>query len=172
VVVDSAAACLGAAERAAELGYQSLILTTMLKGEARDAGIFFAAIANEIVRFGRPIRPPCAIIAGGENTVTISGSYGKGGPSQECALAASLDLENVATAVLAALDTDGTDGPTDFAGGMVDGHTRAVAEARGLDILQALRGHDASMVLQALGDAIVMGHTGTNVMDLVVLLVG
>ena len=176
LIVDSAAACLGAAERAAELGYRPMILTTMLKGEARDAGTFFAAIANEIVRFGRPTSAPCAIVAGGENTVTITekhGRYGKGGgPNQEFALSACLDLVGLENVVLVAIDTDGTDGPTDLAGGIVDGSTLPAAQAKEIDVFRALHDHDASRVLQELGDAMVTGHTGTNVNDLRLLLVG
>jgi glycerate-2-kinase len=176
LIVDSTAACLGAAERAAELGYKPMILTTMLKGEARDAGTFFAAIANEIVRFGRPTSAPCAIVAGGENTVTVTekhGRYGKGGgPNQEFALSACLDLVGLENVVLVAIDTDGTDGPTDLAGGIVDGSTLPAAQAKEIDVFRALHDHDASRVLQELGDAMVTGHTGTNVNDLRLLLVG
>ncbi|MCK4473418.1 MAG: DUF4147 domain-containing protein, partial [Anaerolineae bacterium] len=176
LIVDSTAACLGAAERAAELGYKPMILTTMLKGEARDAGTLFAAIANEIVRFGRPMSAPCAIVAGGENTVTITEKHGKygigGGPNQEFALSACLDLVGLENVVLAAIDTDGTDGPTDLAGGIVDGSTLPAAQAKGIDVFRALHDHDASRVLQELGDAMVTGHTGTNVNDLRLLLVG
>ena len=171
LIVDSAAACLGAAERAAELGYEPMILTTMLKGEAREAGTFFAAIASEIVRFGRPMSAPCAIVAGGENTVTIAGECGRGGPNQEFALSACLDLVGLENVVLAAIDTDGTDGPTDLAGGVVDGATLPAAQAKGIDVFRALHDHDASRVLQELGDALVTGHTGTNVNDLRLLLV-
>ncbi|TET85647.1 MAG: glycerate kinase [Anaerolineales bacterium] len=172
LIVDSTAACLGAAERAAELGYKPMILTTMLKGEAREAGTFFAAIANEIVRFGRPMSAPCAIVAGGENTVTIPGEYGRGGPNQELALSACLDLVGLENVVLVAIDTDGTDGPTDLAGGIVDGSTLPAAQAKEIDVFRALHDHDASRVLQELGDAIITGHTGTNVNDLRLLLVG
>lgn len=149
-----------------------MILTTMLKGEAREAGTFFAAIANEIVRFGRPMSAPCAIAAGGENTVTIPGEHGRGSPNQELALSACLDLAGLDSVVLAAIDTDGTDGPTDLAGGIVDGSTLPAARAKGIDVFRALHDHDASRVLQELGDAIVTGHTGTNVNDLRLLLVG
>ncbi len=176
LIVDSTAACLGAAERAAELGYKPMILTTMLKGEAREAGTFFAAIANEIVRFGRPISAPCAIVAGGENTVTIPDKYGKydegGGPNQEFALSACLDLVGLEDVVLVAIDTDGTDGPTDLAGGIVGGRTLPAAQAKDIDVFRALHDHDASRVLQEVGDAVITGHTGTNVNDLRLLLVG
>lgn len=172
VAVDTASAALGAAARARALGYQPLVLTTMLKGEAKDSGAFLAAIANEIVRFGRPVPPPCAVIAAGENTVTISGQYGRGGPSQTFALAAALDIAGLEHVVIAALDTDGTDGPTELAGGMVDGATAATARRLGHDPFAAVRRFDSSPVLEDLGDAIITGPTGTNVNDLKLLLVG
>lgn len=172
IIVEGAAACLGAAIRAEALGFQPLILTTMLKGEAKDAGTLFASIANEIVRYGRPVSGPCAIIAGGENTVTIDDQYGQGGPNQEFALSASLDIAGLDTVVVVAIDTDGTDGPTDLAGGMVDGETLSTLRAKGIDPFRALREHDASTVLSEIGDVVITGHTGTNVNDLKMLLVG
>lgn len=172
IIVEGAAACLGAAARAEALGFRPLILTTMLKGEARDAGTFFASIANEIVRYGRPVPGPCAIIAGGENTVTINDQHGKGGPNQEFALSACLDIAGLDNVVLVGIDTDGTDGPTDLAGGMVDGESLAAAEARGIDAFRALREHNVSAVLTEVGDVVITGHTGTNVNDLKLLLVG
>jgi glycerate 2-kinase len=144
----------------------------MLKGEAKDAGTLFASIANEIVRYGRPVSGPCAIIAGGENTVTIDDQYGQGGPNQEFALSASLDIAGLDTVVVVAIDTDGTDGPTDLAGGMVDGETLSTLRAKGIDPFRALREHDASTVLSEIGDVVITGHTGTNVNDLKMLLVG
>jgi glycerate-2-kinase len=172
VVVPGDAACLGAHARAQELGFNALILTSMLEGEARDAGTFFAAIAREVSTFGRPFAPPFAVIAGGENVVTIdAGPRGAGGPNQEFALSAALGIAGLERALIASVDTDGSDGPTDFAGGIVDGTTRAAATEKGLDPSLALRAHDACTVLQAIGDAIATGPTGTNVNDLKLLLV-
>ena len=171
IIVDSAAACVGAAARAGALGFNSMLLTTMLKGEAREAGAFFAAVGQEIEQFNRPISPPCAIIAGGENTVTIHGEYGAGGPSQEFALGASLDIAGSERILVASLDSDGTDGPTELAGGMVDGHTLQQAAGLGLDIMKGLQRHDVLPILQSLGDSIITGPTGTNVNDIKLLLV-
>jgi len=172
VVVPGDAACVGAHERAKELGFNSVILTSMLEGEAGEAGSFFAAIAKEVVTFGRPLARPCAVVAGGENVVTIgSDQRGKGGPNQEFALSASLGISSLANAVIVSIDTDGSDGPTDTAGGMVDGTTRATALCKGLDPSRALRRHDVHGVLHGIGDAIVTGPTGTNVNDLKILLV-
>ena len=171
IIVPEAAACLGAAQRAAELGFEPMILTTMLKGEAKDTGSFLASIGHEIKHYDRPLKKPCAIIAGGENTVTISGSYGTGGPNQEFALAAGVEISGQHNMVIVSLDTDGTDGPTSIAGGMVGGDTLPAAHARGLDIKKALRAHDVTPMLEQLGEAIITGHTGTNVNDLKFLLV-
>ena len=172
VVVPGDAACVGAHERAKELGFNSVILTSMLEGEAGEAGSFFAAIAKEVVTFGRPLARPCAVVAGGENVVTIgSDQRGKGGPNQEFALSASLGISSLANAVIVSIDTDGSDGPTDTAGGMVDGTTRATALCKGLDPSLALRRHDVHRVLYGIGDSIVTGPTGTNVNDLKILLV-
>ena len=172
IVVPGDASCVGAYERAKELGFSSVILTSMLQGEAAEAGSFFAAIAQETLTFERPFPRPCAIIAGGENTVTIgSHQRGMGGPNQEFALSAALDIAGLAGTVIVAVDSDGSDGPTDSAGGMVDGTSRAAALSRGLDPSSALRRHDVYGVLRETGDAVVTGPTGTNVNDLKILLV-
>ena len=172
IVVPGDAACVGAYERAKELGFSSVILTSMLQGEAAEAGSFFAAIAKETLTFERPFPRPCAIIAGGENTVTIgSHQRGMGGPNQEFALSAGLDIAGLAGTVIVSIDTDGSDGPTDSAGGMVDGTSRAAALSRGLDPSSALRRHDVYGLLRETGDAVVTGPTGTNVNDLKILLV-
>jgi glycerate 2-kinase len=171
IVVGTAASCIGAAERAEALGYRSMILTTFLKGEANDAGSFFAAIAKEIVSFDRPLPKPCVVLAGGENTVTIHGEYGTGGPNQEFALSAGIEIDGSDDVVIAAIDTDGTDGPTELAGGIVDGNTLQRAKHMGLNLPEAIHKHNASPVVQALGDAVITGHTGTNINDLKLLLV-
>ena len=171
LVVDTTVACQAAALKTQELGFSTLILTTMLKGEARECGYLFSAIGREIEQFNRPLTKPCAIIAGGENTVTIQGKYGMGGPNQEFALAAALDLEGYDNILIASIDSDGTDGPTDVAGGMVDGSTLPLARVKNLDIIEALHNHNTYPVLQELGDEIITGHTGTNINDLKMLLV-
>lgn len=164
--------CEAAAEKARELGFIPLILTTALEGESREVGVVFAGIAKEIKRHNRPLPPPCAIIAGGETTVKIDGKCGQGGPNQEFALSAALQLASCDKAIIAALDTDGTDGPTDIAGGLIDNSTVKRAKETNLNILKHLSEHDVSTVLLSLGDAIITGSTGTNVNDLKILLVG
>ncbi len=171
ILTDGEAACLGAAERASELGFAPMILTTMLKGEAKDCGTVFAGIAKEAALYHRPICPPCAIIAGGENTVTIVSCKGTGGPNQEFALSASLDIKGFENILIAAVDTDGIDGSTPMSGGMVDGLTVRRAELSGLDISAALRDHDSFTALNTTGDIVATGFTGTNVNDLKLILV-
>ena len=171
ILTDGEAACLGAAQRASELGFAPMILSTMVKGEAKDCGTVFASIGKEAALFHRPICPPCAIIAGGENTVTIVSCKGTGGPNQEFALSASLDIKGFENILIAAVDTDGIDGSTQVAGGMVDGFTAVHAEKNGLDIPAALRDHDSFSALNMTGDLVVTGYTGTNVNDLKLILV-
>jgi len=171
VLVKSASICEAAAKKARALGFNSIILTTCLEAESREAGSLFASIGKEIQRHQRPIRPPCAVVAGGETTVVIRGKPGYGGPNQEFVLGAALKLDESDRVVIAAIDSDGTDGPTSIAGGIVDASTVTRARKQGHDIFAHLVHHDTSSILQKLSDAIVTGHTGTNVNDLKVLLV-
>jgi glycerate-2-kinase len=154
-----------------ELGFDAMILTTMFKGDARECGMLFSSIAQEVVRFERPLSAPCAIFAAGENTVTIKGSPGEGGPNQVFALAAAMEMGDLDNVLVVSIDTDGTDGPTEFAGGIVDSSTLARSKAMNLDIVTALKEHNVSHVLKALDDLIYTGHTGTNVNDLKFVLI-
>lgn len=170
-VGDPVGACEGAAACAQGLGYQPVILSTSIEGEARDIGICLAGIAKEIRTKGRPFAPPCAVISGGETTVSMGGQEGFGGPNQETALAFASRFELTGRVAFAAVDSDGTDGPTNIAGGLVDWSTMVRARESAIDVADALRRHCSSQALLDLGDAIVTGHTGTNVMNLRVLLV-
>ena len=163
--------CEAARERAEKLGFKSLILSTKLEGESREVGIVLASIAKEIEEKGRPLKPPCVLILGGETTVTITGPHGKGGPSQELVLGASLKIAGSKKVVIASIDTDGTDGPTEIAGGIVDGYTLKRAEEKGIDIFESLRKHNCYEALMKLRDALITGSTGTNVMDLDIVVV-
>jgi len=173
IVVPGDAACVAADKRAKELGFNSMILTSMLTGEAKEAGSFFASIGREMSTFGRPAGSPCAIIGGGENVVTIGDeARGDGGPNLEFALAASLEIAGLDQVVIAAIDTDGFDGSTDTAGGLVDGSTLKAAADKGLDPEMYLKTHNAKEVLARTDDVILTGPTGTNVNDLKILLFG
>jgi hydroxypyruvate reductase len=159
------------ARRARSLGYRPVVLSTSVTGEAREVAQVLAAVAREARASGRPARPPCCLLSGGEPTVTLRGG-GKGGRSQELALSAALALEGVAGVALLSAGTDGTDGPTDAAGAICDGATAARARALGLDPRRHLDGNDAYPLFAALGDLVVTGPTQTNVMDLHVIAVG
>ena len=158
--------------RAVELGYTTIVLSTSVEGEAREVAKVYSAVAREMLKSGQPALPPACIIAGGETTVTIRGE-GKGGRNQELALAAALEIEDLGSnAVVLSAGTDGTDGPTDAAGAAVDGGTIARASARGLDAKQFLSENDAYNFFQQLGDGLLItGPTGTNVMDIALVLV-
>ncbi len=162
----------GAAKKSKELGLTPVLLTTLLNGESREVGRTIASIASEITLSGNPIRPPCALIATGETAVRIhADAAGRGGANQELAAGACLDLDEKDPVAICALDTDGTDGPTSLAGAVTDGSTKIRAAEIGLDLYQILMTHDIATILEATGDAVVTGPTGTNVNDLVVCVV-
>jgi glycerate 2-kinase len=165
------AACEAAERRASELGLNSLLMTTVLEGESREAGIVLASIAKEVAGNQRPIKPPCALIFGGETTVTITGESGKGGPSQELALGFATKIDGNEKIILLALDTDGTDGMTEFAGGLVDGYTMERAGKAGFDVYKTLDIHNSSQLLEALDDVVYTGSTDTNVCDLNIVVI-
>lgn len=160
-----------AAERARELGYRTLVLSTFVEGETRDVAAVHAAIAKEIHASGRPLRPPACVISGGETTVTIRGR-GRGGRNQEFVLAAALGIDGLDRTVVLSAGTDGTDGPTDAAGAIADGRTVRRAAAAGLHPAAALSENDSYPFFERLGDLLKTGPTNTNVMDVRLLLVG
>jgi hydroxypyruvate reductase len=161
----AARAAQAGAERA---GFETLLLTTYLEGEARDAGLLAGALAKELIRRGRPLSPPACLILGGETTVTVRGE-GKGGRNQEIALSAALAIAGLPGVIVVALATDGSDGPTDAAGGIVDGSTIERAVALGLDPGAALARNDSYAFLEGVGDLLVTGPTNTNVNDLLMV---
>ncbi len=164
-------AALAAVETARRLGYHALLLTTFVEGEAREVAQVAAALAKGIRRHGDPLKPPACLVWGGETTVTVRGA-GKGGRNQELALAAAQALAGWENVAVMALATDGTDGPTDAAGAVIDGSTVRRARELGLDPQAALKQNDAYPLLAATGDLLRLGPTGTNVNDLLVILVG
>ena len=171
ILVKADTACAAASERAEALGLNSMILSTMLEGESGELGRTFAAISKEIVLSNRPIAPPCVIIGGGETTVKIGDEFGLGGPNQEFALSAACEIAGLDRVLVAGIDSDGTDGPTDFAGAIVDGGTLMRAQAAGINIHASLKRHNVTPALQDLGDIVETGATGTNVNDLKMLMV-
>jgi glycerate 2-kinase len=166
VLASGESLCEAAQKRAVELGCNAMILSTALEGESRELGIMLACIAREVEEHLRPIRPPCMLIVGGETTVTILGHHGEGGRNQELALSASLTIEGSQKTVIASVGTDGTDGPTDAAGAIVDGHTAERAREMKINVYENLATHNSYHVFRQLGDTIFTRPTGTNVMDL------
>jgi hydroxypyruvate reductase len=160
-----------AVEEARRLGFAPCLLTRSLQGEAREVARAFAAILDEIARSGSPVGRPACLIAGGETTVTIRGG-GEGGRCQEFALALVGELAAMRSVAVLAAGTDGSDGPTDAAGAVVDPTTLERARGLGLDVRRALAGNDSHPFFAALGDLVVTGPTGSNLMDVYLGLVG
>ncbi|WP_298779058.1 glycerate kinase [uncultured Fretibacterium sp.] len=166
-----ASLCAAAGRAAAALGYAPLLLTSTLSCTAREAGAFLAAVAREVRASGRPIAAPCAVIAGGETVVRVTGK-GRGGRNQELALSACRGIRGLRDVVVVSVGSDGTDGPTDAAGGIVDGTTAEALEASGMDVEAVLRDNDAWTALKAVDSLIITGPTGTNVNDVSFALMG
>lgn len=158
--------CKAASDTCVSLGYHPIVLTASLCCEARDAGSFFASIAAYHAASSKSL----AFIAGGETVVHLTGS-GLGGRNQEIALAAAKGIDGLDNTLLFSLGSDGTDGPTDAAGGFVTGDTASALRAKGIDIDDVLRSNDAYHALAAVDSLIMTGPTGTNVNDLTCLLI-
>jgi hydroxypyruvate reductase len=171
VVADNRVAAASAQRQAAALGFHTLLLTTYLEGEAQVVAQVVAALAKEVRDSSQPIPLPACLILGGETTVTLGANPGQGGRNQELALAAALAIQGMAGVTIAALATDGSDGPTDSAGGLVDGTTIARGRALGRNAADHLRRHDAYPYLQATHDLLITGPTQTNVNDLIFIFV-
>jgi glycerate 2-kinase len=170
IVGSNALAVDAAALEARRLGFHTLVLSTLLEGEAREVARVHAALAKEIRASGRPVQRPACVISGGEPTVTIRGQ-GLGGRNQEFALAAAIDIAGLRDVVILSAGTDGTDGPTDAAGAVANGTTIARAQALGLDAAAFLRNNDSYHFFEATGNLIKTGPTGTNVADIQLVLV-
>jgi glycerate 2-kinase len=151
-------------------GLNTLLLTSLLEGEARQVGNLLTSIGREIFASGNPVEKPAAIVAGGETTVSVVGK-GKGGRNQEIALAAALKLKVLDGVVVASLSTDGVDGPTDAAGAIADGKTLMRADKTGLNAEEFLAVNDSYNFFAKLEDLIFTGPTGTNVNDVSVIVV-
>ena len=158
--------CAAAAEVCRQLGYEPVILTDQLCCQAKEAGSFLASIVKTHARPEHPM----AFIAGGETVVQLTGK-GRGGRNQELALAAAEGIAGMDNAAVFSVGSDGTDGPTDAAGGYVDGSTRAALLAAGLTVHGVLAENDAYHALQKTDGLIITGPTGTNVNDVALALV-
>ena len=160
-----------AADAARSLGYNTAILSSTLQGETRVVARVHAEILREVISSGNPVQRPACLLSGGETTVSVRGS-GTGGRNQEFGLAAALAVAGLPNTVVLAAGTDGSDGPTDAAGALVDGTTAARAGARGFCLIDHLARNDAYSLLDAVDDLLRTGSTGTNVMDLNIMLAG
>jgi len=159
--------------KAENMGLNTTIIASSLNDiEASPLAEAFAHIAIESEVMGRPFEPPCVFICGGEVVVKVGKAKGIGGRNQELVLCAAQLIAGSKNIVIASADSDGTDGPTDVAGGIVDGYSmERIAEA-GIDLSQELNNHNSSYVLKTLGDAIYIEYTGANVRDLRVVYIG
>lgn len=172
VIVGSNLLALSAAQaKARQLGYHAVVLSSFVEGETREVAKVHVSIAKEIVQSGQPVQRPACVISGGETTVTVRGS-GLGGRNQEFALAAAMALQGWPGVVILSGGTDGTDGPTDAAGAIVDSTTVERGAGMGLVPGEFLRNNDSYRFFKALDDLLITGPTLTNVMDLRLVLVG
>ncbi len=158
------------AEAARAAGYSPLVLSSTIEGETREIARMHGALGREIVSTGLPVKAPACMISGGETTVTL-GAEGKGGRNQEFAVAAALEIAGLEGVAVMCCGTDGTDGPTDAAGAIAFGDTVARGRTAGLSARRALEEHDAYPFFEGVGDLIKTGPTGTNVMDVRLVLV-
>ncbi len=172
VIIGSNRLALDAAVIEAEkAGYHPLVLSTSMRGEAREVARVMMAVGEEAAKSGRPVPLPACILAGGETTVTLCEKSGRGGRCQEMALAAALELAERSGICFLAAGTDGTDGPDDAAGAVVDGNTIANGLKLGRDARDYLARHDAYSYFSNMDEHIKTGPTRTNVMDLYMVLV-
>lgn len=160
-----------AAAAAGDAGVTPVILGDRLEGEARELGTVLAGIARGVRQWGQPVAPPAVLLSGGEATVTLGGTAGRGGRNMECALAFALALAGTEGIHAIMADTDGIDGTDTGAGAVVGPTTLARAAGAGLDAREHLACHDAGPLFEAIGDRVVTGPTGTNVNDFRAILV-
>ena len=157
--------CAASMKAALKLGFEPVLLTDELCCEAKEAGSMMASILRTHAKDKKPL----CFIAGGETVVHLTGK-GKGGRNQELALSAAPGIAGLTNACVFSVGSDGTDGPTDAAGGYVDGETMNRLKEKGLDVFSVLQNNDAYTALEAAGGLIITGPTGTNVNDVTVAL--
>lgn len=159
-----------ASKKAESLGYNALLLTSYITGESKEIVKIFSALARNELYHSKPMPIPACIIAGGESTVNIE-EKGKGGRCQEMALSFAIETEGLNNILFLAAGTDGIDGPTNAAGATADGNTIDKSIAIGLNAIEMLEKHDSYPFFDAIEDLVIIGETGTNVMDIYILLV-
>ncbi len=170
VIASAALSLEAAADEAKRAGLTPHILSDSIEGEARDVGMVHAAIARQVHERGRPFKTPCVLLSGGETTVTIQDTVGRGGRNSEFLLAVASGIEGIEITSLSA-DTDGIDGSENNAGAFANGQTWQRLRELGYDPSSLLSGHDAWSAFDALGDLFVPGPTGTNVNDFRAILI-
>lgn len=172
IIGSNAIACETAYKRALEKKLNAYILTTTLEGEAKDVALAIGSIIEEIHKRNRPFKKPVVLIAGGETTVTLTREeHGVGGPNQELALSISRKIRGLRNTAVIAIDTDGTDGPTDAAGGLVDSYTYDLLVEKGIDIDEFLFIHNSYQALRNAKALVFTGPTKTNVNSIVIAVV-
>lgn len=153
-------------------GFNGMVLSSTLRGQSRAAGKILASIAHEISDHNRPIGTPCIVVSGGETTVDVSNNPGRGGPNQELALQFGLEISKQDDIVFLSIGTDGTDGPTEIAGGLVDTTTVKRANDSDMNVFSHLTVNNVSPVLEETNDAVMTESTCTNIMDLRLIYIG
>lgn len=162
--------CEKATNVSKKLGYEPYIITTHLNCEAKEAGRMLASIVKSVKSGTSCFKPPCALIFGGETVVSLSGN-GVGGRNQELALSAAREINGIENVVIFSVGSDGTDGPTDAAGGIVNGSTVKKLIENGINIDGSLFNHDSYNALKFCEGLVITGPTGTNVNDITVALI-
>jgi glycerate 2-kinase len=170
ILARNRSALTAAAHRARAFGFTPLVLTSQVQGEARELAKFYGALAKEIHLSAHPLKPPVCLIAGGEPTVTVRGK-GLGGRNMELALAVALEIKGLPKTVFLSAGSDGSDGPTDAAGAIVDGRTWSRALKKGIFPEEKLENNDSYHFFKEAGGLVITGPTGTNVMDVHLLLI-
>ena len=170
VVGNNHKAIISMEKMAKKMGYNTLFLSSQISGEAREVAKVLAGISFDIKRFGRPVKKPACILFGGETTVNVTGR-GRGGRNTETALSFCFEIIGSEGIVGLFAGTDGIDGPTDAAGAICDGQSRLIARSMGISARDHLSNNDSYSFFETLGDLIKTGSTGTNVMDVGVVLI-
>jgi len=170
IILNSTKALESAQKKAIELGYNTYILSSKLEGNARKVGALHGETAKEVHLSGSPIEPPAIILSGGECVVALDKiRKERGGPNQECVIGFAEKMDSLNEIAFLSVDTDGIDGYSRFAGGIIGGNKKKIS---GEEIEEALRKHSSSNFLRKIGGGIITGETGTNVNDLRILGVG
>ncbi len=170
IVASNIIALQAAKAEAVARGYNGIILSSMIEGDTREAAFWHARVAREVAASSNPVPAPACIVSGGETTVVVTGD-GLGGRNMEFAMHAALFIEGLENVTIASIGTDGSDGPTDAAGAVVDGFTLGKSLEQGLDIHGYIKSNDSYHFHDKMGNLIITGPTNTNTMDVRILLV-